>query len=213
MNIGIRQLASAAATATATPQVAPPDALDETLIRHIACGDRRAMRTLFVRHQLRVYRFVLRIVNDRSAAEDVITEVFFDVWKKAGRFEGRSAVSTWLLGIARHKALTAVAKPRPAESLDDVQASNVIDPADDPETAMHRKEQQTLVRHCLRALSPEHGQIIDLVYYQEKSTREIAEILGIPDSTVKTRMFYARRRLAMLIEAAEAERPVPHSVH
>jgi RNA polymerase sigma-70 factor (ECF subfamily) len=137
-----------------------------------------------VRHQLRVYRFALRIVRNRSAAEDVVTEVFLDVWRNAGRFEGRSTVSTWLLGIARHKALTAAAdSPRPGEALDGAKALGVVDPAEDPEAAMHRKERDALVRRCLRALSPEHGQIIDLVYYQEKSIGEVADILGIPDST------------------------------
>jgi RNA polymerase sigma-70 factor (ECF subfamily) len=212
MNIDLRHLVPAAALAS--PAVDTRDAPDETLIRAIARGDKLAMRNLFVRHQLRVYRFALRIVRDRSAAEDVITEVFLDVWKNAGRFEGRSTVSTWLLGIARHKALTAAAaKPRPSEPLDGAKALAFVDPAEDPEAAMHRKDQEALVRRCLRALSPEHSQIIDLVYYQEKSINEIAEILGIPDSTVKTRMFYARKRLAILIEAAQTDRPDPQSLH
>jgi RNA polymerase sigma-70 factor, ECF subfamily len=193
--------------AAAAPVVATPAALDVALVREIARGNRLAMRTLFVRHELRVFRFALRIVGDRSVAEDVITEVFFDVWKKAGRFEGRSTVSTWLLGITRHKALTAATKPRRSEPLDGATALSVVDPSDDPESAMHRKERSALLRQCLRALSPEHGQIIDLVYYQGKSTKEIAGILGIPDNTVKTRMFYARKRLAMLLKTAGVERP------
>jgi RNA polymerase sigma-70 factor (ECF subfamily) len=211
MNIDLSQQMPAAKVAS--PVVDTRDAPDETLIRAIARGDKHAMRNLFVRHQLRVYRFALRIVRDHSAAEDVITEVFLDVWKNAGRFEGRSTVSTWLLGIARHKALTAAAKPRPSESLDGENAMGVVDPVEGPEAAMHRKDQEALVRRCLRALSPEHAQIIDLVYYQEKSINEIAEILGIPDSTVKTRMFYARKRLAVLIEAADTDRPEVRSLH
>jgi RNA polymerase sigma-70 factor (ECF subfamily) len=212
MNIDVRQWMPAAAAAG--PVADTPDAADETLIRQVARGDKVAMRTLFVRHQVRVYRIAQRIVGNRSAAEDVVTEVFLDVWKNAGRFEGRSTVSTWLLGIARHKALTAVAaNPRPAEPLDGERALGVVDPAEDPEAAMHRKERDALLRRCLEALSPEHGQIIDLVYYQEKSINEVADILGIPDSTVKTRMFYARKRLAMLIAAADIDRPAPPRLH
>src|SRR5258708_24386505 len=96
---------------------ATPAQLDEALLREVAKGNQLAMRTLFMRHQVRVYRFILRIVRDADLAEDVVSEVFLAVWRRAGRFEGRSAVSTWLLSIARPKGLTAVQPPahgRPA---------------------------------------------------------------------------------------------------
>ena len=73
---------------------------DEALIARIASADRLAMQVLFARHHARIYRFVLRLVRDQSKAEDLISEVFLDVWRQADRFEGRSAVSTWLLAIA-----------------------------------------------------------------------------------------------------------------
>ena len=66
------------------------------------------MRTLFARHQTRIYRFVLRLLKNEAAAEDVVSEVFLDVWRQAGRFEGRSTVSTWLLSVARFKAISAI---------------------------------------------------------------------------------------------------------
>jgi RNA polymerase sigma-70 factor (ECF subfamily) len=185
--------------------VTGPDALDESLVRLIAGGDTRAMRTLFLRHQDRVYRFVVRILRDPGLAEDVISKVFFDVWRNAGRFEGRSAVSTWLLAIARNKALTAL-RPRQVELLDDQLADCIVDPADNPEVAIRQKDNTALIRRCIASLSPEHGQIIDLVYYQEKSIAEIGEILGIPLNTVKTRMFYARKRLGMVLEAVGIDR-------
>jgi RNA polymerase sigma-70 factor (ECF subfamily) len=173
---------------------------DEALIKQIAGGNKLAMRALFARHQLKVYRFALRIVRDAALAEDVVSETFIDAWQHANRFEGRSTPSTWLLGIARHKALTA-ANRRPTESIDCETAQNVVDPSGDPEADLGRKDRGAIVRRCLQALSPEHAEIIDLVYYQEKSIKEIVEILGIPENTVKTRMFYARKRLAALIEA------------
>ena len=80
---------------------------DEVLIGRIANGDRLAMQVLYARHHVRVFRFVIRLVRDESAAEDLISEVFLDVWRQAGRFEGRSSVSTWMLAIARFKALSA----------------------------------------------------------------------------------------------------------
>src|SRR5262245_31565953 len=84
------------------------DHSDERLVQRVAAGDRAAMQVLYARHHLRVYRFVLRIVNDAATAEDVTSDAFLDVWKHAGRFEGRSQVSTWIFAIARYKALTSL---------------------------------------------------------------------------------------------------------
>jgi RNA polymerase sigma-70 factor (ECF subfamily) len=173
---------------------------DETLIKQIADGNKLAMRALFARHQVKVYRFALRIVRDTALAEDVVSETFIDAWQHAGRFEGRSSGSTWLLGIARHKALTA-ANRRPTESLDCDAAQNVADQSADPEAEYGNKDRSAAIRRCLEKLTAEHAEIIDLVYYQEKSIKEIVEILGIPENTVKTRMFYARKRLAALVAA------------
>jgi RNA polymerase sigma-70 factor (ECF subfamily) len=178
---------------------------DEVLIERIAAGDKSAIRTLFERHHVKVYRFVLRIVRDAALAEDTVSETFIDAWQHADRFEGRSSVSSWLLGIARHRALDA-ARRRPTESLECDAAENAVDPARDPEAELGHKDTGAVVRGALAALSREHAEIIDLVYYHEKSIREIAEILGIPESTVKTRMFYARKRLAALVATAGIER-------
>jgi RNA polymerase sigma-70 factor (ECF subfamily) len=178
---------------------------DEMLIGQIAAGDKTAMRALFARHQVKVFRFVLRIVRDAALAEDTVSETFIDAWQHAGRYEGRASVSSWLIGIARHRALDA-ARRRPTESLECDAAQNAIDPARDPEAELGQKDTGAMVRSALAALSREHAEIIDLVYYQEKSIREIAEILGIPESTVKTRMFYARKRLAVLVATAGIER-------
>jgi RNA polymerase sigma-70 factor (ECF subfamily) len=178
---------------------------DATLIGEIAAGDRTAARTLFLRHQVKVYRFVLRIVRDAALAEDTVSETFLEAWQHAGRYEGRASVSSWLLGIARHRALDA-ARRRPIESLDSEAAQNAVDPARDPEAELGRKDTGAVVRGALAALTREHAEIIDLVYYQEKSIREIVEILGLPENTVKTRMFYARKRLAALVAAEGIDR-------
>jgi RNA polymerase sigma-70 factor (ECF subfamily) len=159
------------------------------------------MSVLFRRHQTRVYRFILRIVGDRSLAEDALSDAFLDVWQHADRFAGRSTVSTWLLGIARHKALTARGARR-VEQLDEEVALAIPDPAPDPERALAENDRAALLRRSLDAMTPEHREIIDLVYIQGKSISEIAGLLHIPPNTVKTRMFYARKRLAALVAAA-----------
>ena len=181
---------------------------DEALIGRIAAGDKLAMQVLFARHHVRVYRFVLRLVKDQTAAEDLISEVFLDVWRQAGRFESRSAVSTWLLAIARFKALSSLRR-QPDEELDEETAAAIEDPGDDPEATVTKKDKSEILRRCLTSLSPEHREIIDLVYYHEKSVEEVAEIVGIPEATVKTRMFYARKRLSELLKAAGVDRGWP----
>jgi RNA polymerase sigma-70 factor (ECF subfamily) len=181
---------------------------DEVLIGRIASGDRLAMQVLFARHHVRVYRFVLRLVREESLAEDLISDVFLDVWRQAGRFEGRSAVSTWLLAIARFKALSALRR-RPDEELDEEKAAAIEDPSDNPEVVLEKKDKSAIIRKCLAGLSAEHREIIDLVYYHEKSVEEVAEVIGIPENTVKTRMFYARKRLAELLKAEGIDRGWP----
>jgi len=183
-------------------------ASDEVLIGRIAQGDRLAMQVLFARHQVRMYRFVLRFVGNQAVAEDLISEVFLDVWRQADRFEGRSAVSTWLLGIARFKALSSMRR-KPDEELDEEMAGAIEDSSDDPEVAVQKKDKGAALQKCLQVLSPEHREVIDLVYYHEKSVEEVAQIVGIPEATVKTRMFYARKRLSELLKAAGIDRGWP----
>ena len=93
--------------------------------------------------------------------------------------------------------------------LDDETANAIEDTSDDPEVVAQKKDTGEALRKCLTALSPEHREIVDLVYYHEKSVEEVAEIVGIPENTVKTRLFYARKKLAELLKAAGIERGWP----
>ena len=181
---------------------------DQALIERIAAGDRLAMQVLFGRYHVRIYRFALRIVRRETLAEDVISDVFMDVWRQADRFEDRSSVSTWLLGIARNKAYSALRR-RSEEALDEDAAAAVEDLSDTPEVTIQKKDKAEVLQRCLSALSSEHREIIDLVYYHEQSVQEVSAILGIPENTVKTRMFYARKRLSDVLKAAGVDRGWP----
>ena len=174
---------------------------DEMLIARIAGGDRLAMQTLFARYRTPVYRWLLRLVGNETVAEDLLSDVFLDVWRQAGRFQARSAVSTWLLAIARFKALSARRSRKDAE-LDETIEATVADSTDNPEVVLQKKSRDQFVPTALTTLSLEHREIIDLVYYHDKSVDECAQILGVPSGTVKTRMFYARKKLAELVQAA-----------
>lgn len=178
---------------------------DEMLLEGIASGQRTSMHVLYARHNVRVYRFILRIVGDPTVAEDLVSQVFLDVWRTAGQFEGRSQVSTWLLAIARFKALTAL-RNRRHEDVDQDEVLSIADGAESPEACMSRSQTSESLRKAVAQLSPAHREIIDLVYYHEKSVEEAGQIIGIPQATVKTRMFYARKHLAQLLKQAGIER-------
>jgi RNA polymerase sigma-70 factor, ECF subfamily len=176
----------------------PDGQSDESLIRAIAAGSQAAMRTLYARHHLRVYHFIVRLGSDTDRAEDLLSEVFLSVWRQAGTFENRSQVSTWILSIARFKALTALGRRREPQ-LDEDAIKTVADDADTPEQTVLHTDRRAQLRRCIAQMSSDHREVIDLVYYHEKSVEEVAKILRLPKNTVKTRMFYARRHLARLL--------------
>jgi RNA polymerase sigma-70 factor, ECF subfamily len=176
------------------------DASDDALIKAIGRGDRHAMALLYGRHHVRVYRFALCITGDASSAEDVVSDVFLQVWRQADRFESRAQVSTWLLAIARNKSLSEVRR-RSANHLD-CEMIEIPYAADDAEISAQRRSRSELIRRCLAQLSAVQREVIDQVYYHEKSVADVAKIVGVPANTVKTRMFHARRRIGMFLKAA-----------
>jgi RNA polymerase sigma-70 factor, ECF subfamily len=177
---------------------------DQALVGLVAQGDRDALHVLFVRYNLRVYRFLMRFVDNEATAEDLLSEVFIEVWRHAAQFEARSQVATWLLAIARHKALSALRR-RSTEELDEDIIEFIEDPSDSPEAAVQKSQRSAILLDCLKQLSPAHREIIDLVYYHERTIDEVAEIVGVPVNTVKTRMFYARKRIAELMASRGLE--------
>jgi RNA polymerase sigma-70 factor, ECF subfamily len=182
-------------------------ASDAMLLKNIVEGDKAAMHIMFARHRARVFRFIQRIVRNTAIAEDLVSQVFLDVWRSASSFESRSRVSTWLLSIARFKALCSF-RERRHETIDRDDVLEIVDTADTPDVALDRKKTNAALRACIDKLSPAHREIIDLVYYHEKSVAEVSEIFGIPHATVKSRMFYARKQLAGMLVSAGFESAV-----
>jgi RNA polymerase sigma-70 factor (ECF subfamily) len=91
---------------------------------------------------------------------------------------------------------------RDRQQLDDDVANSIANPADDVETMIEAQDRSAIVRKCLSQLSSDHRQVIDLVYYHEKTIEEVTEIIQVPKNTVKTRMFYARKSLEKLLTAS-----------
>jgi RNA polymerase sigma-70 factor (ECF subfamily) len=192
------------APARGGPQGSADDATDEALMGRVAQGDRQALRLLFGRHQLKVFRFALRLTGNSATAEDVVSEVFIELWRRAASFEGRAKLSTWLLAIARNKAVSLM-RGRTEEPLDDAMAAAIPDGAGTAEETLDAGKRSAVLQRCLGQLSVAHREIIDLAYYHGRSVEEVAAIVGIPAATVKTRMFYARRQLAEHLRAAGIE--------
>jgi RNA polymerase sigma-70 factor (ECF subfamily) len=177
---------------------------DQAVIARVAAGDEQAMRILFARHNVKVFRFLTRLVGDAATAEDLLSEVFLEAWRQAARFEARSRLATWLLAIARHKALSALRQRRLQGS--DAGLESIADAADNPEVALQKRDTGAILRDCLEQLSSAHREIIDLIYYHGRTIDDAAQILGVPQNTVKTRMFHARKRIADLLAARGIER-------
>lgn len=192
----------------ARPAMTAATETDRALVDRVAKGDRAAVRLLFMRHHARVYRFVARQTGSEMMADDIANEVFLELWRQAPGFEGRSEVSTWLLGIARFKALSLLRKKK-EDWIDDEAAAAVPDGADTPEVVTMKEDKAAALRRFVNALPEEHRVVIDLAYYHGQSVNEIGEVLDIPVATVKTRMFYARKKLGEALKAAGYDRGWP----
>lgn len=173
---------------------------DKVLIARLKNGDESAMQVLYTRHYQRIYRFIIRQIRDDMMAEDILNDVFLDCWRQAHKFEGRSAVSTWLTAIAFNKSISYLRKKREAQ-VGDGQAEALVDEADGPQTLLLKDDKGDQIKEAMDELSLDHRTVIDLAYYHEMGVKEIAEILDVPSNTIKTRLFHARKNLhEILIE-------------
>ncbi len=178
---------------------------DQVLIDSIIDGDKDALRQLYLRHHDYVLRIVTRHTRNEAVAEEVANEVFLEVWRTAKSFEAKSQVTTWLMAIARNKALSAIRR-RTEAPLDEQYAATIEDPADDASVSFEKQKRSEILRKCLAKLPRSQREVIDLVYYQEKSVGEAARSIGIPAATVRTRMFYARTRIAEMLSSVGVDR-------
>ena len=172
---------------------------DEALLEAIVLGDKRAMERLFALHSRHVYRFAHRLTGNAWIAEEIVSEVFLAVWRNAAQFQFKSKVATWLLAIARNKAIASLRKHTEEPLVD---ADTTVEDDENPEIMIHQLCRNAILLQCLTQLTPPHRQILDIVYYREKSIAEAARIVGIPEGTVKSRVATARSRMAELLKVA-----------
>ncbi|MEO5956717.1 MAG: sigma-70 family RNA polymerase sigma factor [Nitrospiraceae bacterium] len=184
------------------------DVSDPDLLAAVAGRDAAAFERLYQLYEKRVYQYVCTLVYDPTLAEEVVGDAMMAVWRGAGSFSRSSRVSTWIFGIARHKALDALR--RTGRHYHDValdEALELPNAQESPAESVNRKQVTSLTQLALQTLSQEHQEVLRLVFYEELPYEEIAELLSIPTNTVKTRVYYAKQRLKhQLRQLAQDER-------
>lgn len=175
----------------------------------VAMGDQSVFERLYHLYEKRVYQYVFTLVNDQTLAEDIVEETMMAVWRRAGTFSGTSRVSTWIFGIARHKALDAIRRSvRQHREVDLDGAVDLPTQEDSPFDDVHRKQMESLTQRALATLSRAHQEVLRLVFYEELPYEEIAVLLSIPTNTVKTRVFYAKQQLKRQLERLGQKEPI-----
>lgn len=174
---------------------------EASLVARIAAGDQRAFAEFYVLYRRRLARFLGRMIASPDTVDELINDVMFVVWQDAARFELRSRVSTWVFGIAWHKALKALER----------QKRNAAEPRLPPD-ALSSGDARSLddrdwLRRGLDRLPPEQRLVVELTFFVGCSYEEIAAIAQCPVNTVKTRMFRARHKLQEIMKRLDATAP------
>lgn len=167
------------------------------LLRRMAQRDEKALRELQRYLGRRIYAFALNRLHDPDEAEAVVGDTLYEIWKNPGRFRGESRFSTWVLGIARYKILTLLRSRRPDhEELDEQMPAGDLGSFE----IVAAQERREAVLQCMERLSEIHRECLHLVFYEELSLGEVAQIQGCPENTVKTRLFHARLKIKSCLE-------------
>lgn len=169
------------------------------LLKRIATGDRSAMAALYRDLERPLYAFIQSRLNDPFQSNDILQDVFLDVWRSAGRFEGRSSVRSWIFGMAWRKVIDVHRAGKRLSYSDDLPDQEDTSPA--AVALMGQEQEHKRLRGCLAGLKDEHRTAIELAFFQDLGYREIAEVAGVPEGTAKTRVFHAKKLLLHCLEA------------
>jgi RNA polymerase sigma-70 factor, ECF subfamily len=190
---------------------------DQELMERLREGDEDAFEGLLARYREAVYRYLAATVRDGAAAEDLLQEVFLRLWTRAEQWDGRGALKAWLFRIATNLALNHLRtvqrrREQPLEIVGDVTAGERADRVPDwlidtsspsPEAVLEQAERQALLRRLVDGLPEEKRAVFRLVHEEKMSLQDVADALGIPEGTVKSRLHYARKRLALAWQEME----------
>lgn len=167
---------------------------ERALLAAVAQGNQGAFKRLYLIYHRRLAGFLMRMTGRLDLTEEVINDVMFVVWRKAGSFRHESLVSTWIMGIAYRQALKALRRARSTPAIDATpQGPETFEPA--AADGAEQREAREWIERALVALPPKQRMVIELAYFMGYSCEEIAQLADCPVGTVKTRMHHARDRL------------------
>jgi RNA polymerase sigma-70 factor (ECF subfamily) len=167
------------------------------LLERIARQDQAAFRELYKAFSRRVFAYLLNMTSDHGRAEEILVDTMYEVWRAPARFRGDSQFATWLIGIARNKALMSYRGRRPDEVHDDLDDIAETEASDTPDgfAQLAAKQRSEGVRTCMDKLSDDHRECMHLVFFEGLSLAEVAQVQRCPENTVKTRLFHARQKI------------------
>ena len=179
---------------------------DELLVARLTERDSDAFAALYDRHSRIAFGLAYRLLNDASAAEDVVQEAFLSLWRQAETFQqGRSSARTWLLSIVHHRAVDRLRR-KDSHEIGDGDALVQLAEREDPQASVEAQVASTLearqIRRALEDLPPEQRQAIELAYFGGLSHSEIARQLSVPSGTVKGRLRIGLQKLRVALEAS-----------
>lgn len=174
------------------------DADDLYLLQLVATKDRLAFERLYSKYYPQLSRYLTRLVRRPEMVEEIVNDTMFVVWEKAEKFEGRSKVSTWITGISYFKGIKALDRLR---MMPEQNATSITEVEEIEETRnlITKLGLDDWISRGLDLISIDQRSVVELTYFSGYSYQEIADVMGCPVNTVKTRMFHARRRLAELL--------------
>lgn len=178
----------------------PSDDEVRVLLDRLMAKDERALRELHERYARRIYQFALVRLRDEDMAQTVMIDTLFEVWKHPDRFRGESRFSTWLLGIAKYKVLSAFRAAEPQHEDIDDHAEFIADPSAGVVEQLEEAERGRLLATCIDKLNDAQRECVQLVFVEGLSLAETADIQKVPEGTVKTRLFHGRKNLRDCVE-------------
>ncbi len=166
------------------------------LLERVATGDHAAFRALYAATSSKLYGVVLRILKRRDLADEVLQEAYVRIWNNAGSFDAeRASAITWMVSIARNRALDEVRKVRPSSIEELPEAAEVRDPQPLASEQLEQSEDQRRLQQCLEALDPQRRDIVKLAYLEGRSREELGQMFGAPAATIKTWLHRSLKQL------------------
>ncbi|HEX8861719.1 MAG TPA: sigma-70 family RNA polymerase sigma factor [Actinomycetes bacterium] len=172
--------------------------VDEVLVSRVADGDTAALAALYSRYRVGLFRFLERYAGDRMLAEEILQDTLLAVWRSAHAYAGRSSVRTWVFGIARRQAHNRL-RARAPEQVPLDRVAGWADPAPGPAERALAAAHREVIAEAFDGLGLEQREVLALAFAARITHREVAEILGVPVGTVKSRLHYARAALARVL--------------